>query len=357
MVTLGELVTHQPPGVKSPVPGTPCVQPSSHRPPGDSDVRQFDCSRLCEQARGNGLRLPLLVDRATRSKILAGTVQRPGGPAQSPQPGPGGGVVTPPAGSKGPTAQVGVPHARPVRNKPQCQAAAVLLPDPGSPGPLRGRLPAPLGQSRHVRVSPLPTGRESGGSGQRDPKSLDDPSRPSLAGEGMVRGTTPPPDPTTSGDTTVVSPAAPTPLPPVPWRRPRPEPSRLAAIKCLLRKSGFSRGAAFELSSYTRESTAHLYQSQWLSFCGWCRGRSIAPINATVPLIVDFLIHLRKDKGFSLSALKGYRSATGQTSPIHENSTCSSGASRSLVSLLAYAPRPGMWPWSLAASLRPLTSP
>ena len=52
MVTPGELVTHQPPGVKSPVPGTPCVQPSSHRPLSDSDVRQFDCSRLCEQARG-----------------------------------------------------------------------------------------------------------------------------------------------------------------------------------------------------------------------------------------------------------------------------------------------------------------
>ena len=306
MITPGELITHQPPGVESPVPDTPCVQPSSHQPPSDSDVRQLDCSCLCEQARGHGLRLPLLVDRATspmdgiqqsptRSEILAGTVQRPGGPAQSPQPGPGGGVVTPSAGSKGPTAIVGVHHARPVRNTPQCQAAAVLLPDPGSPGPLRGCLPAPLGQSRHVRVSPLPTGQESGGSGQRDPKSLDDPSRPSLAGEGMVRGTTPPPDPTTSGATTVGSPAAPTPLPPVPRRRPRPEPSRVAAIKRLLRKSGFSRGAALKLSSYTRESTARLYQSQWLSFCGWCRERSIAPINATVPLIVDFLIHLRKD--------------------------------------------------------------
>ena len=100
MVAPGELVTHQPPGVKSPVPGTLCVQPSSHRPPSDSDVRQFYCSRLCEQARGHDLRLPLLVDRATspidgiqqsptRSKILAGTVQRPGGPAQSPQSGPG----------------------------------------------------------------------------------------------------------------------------------------------------------------------------------------------------------------------------------------------------------------------------
>ena len=50
------------------------------------------------------------------------------------------------------------------------------------------------------------------------------------------------------------------------------------------------------------------YQSQWLSFCGWCRGRSITLIDATIPMIVDFLIHLREDKGFSLPALKGYRS-------------------------------------------------
>ena len=44
-------------------------------------------------------------------------------------------------------------------------------------------------------------------------------------------------------------------------------------------------------------------------FCGWCRGRGVAPVNATVPLIVDFLVHLRRDKGLSVSAVKGYRSA------------------------------------------------
>ena len=84
---------------------------------------------------------------------------------------------------------------------------------------------------------------------------------------------------------------------------------RVEALKRLLRKSGFSRGAALKMSSCVRESTARLYQLQWLSFCGWCRGRGVPPIDATIPLIVDFLIHLRRDKGFSLSALKGYRSA------------------------------------------------
>ena len=63
------------------------------------------------------------------------------------------------------------------------------------------------------------------------------------------------------------------------------------------------------MSSCNMESTARLYQSQWLSFCGWCRERGVAPVDATIPLIVDFLIHLRRDKGFSLLALKGYRVA------------------------------------------------
>ena len=37
------------------------------------------------------------------------------------------------------------------------------------------------------------------------------------------------------------------------------------------------------------------------------KGRS--PVNATVPVVVDFLIHLRQDKGLSVSAVKGYCSA------------------------------------------------
>ena len=51
------------------------------------------------------------------------------------------------------------------------------------------------------------------------------------------------------------------------------------------------------------------YQSRWQIFCGWCRGRGVAPVNATVPVVVDFLIHLCHDEGLSVSAVKGYSSA------------------------------------------------
>ena len=63
------------------------------------------------------------------------------------------------------------------------------------------------------------------------------------------------------------------------------------------------------LSGCLRASTLRLYQSKWRIFCGWCHGRGVAPVNATVPVIVDFLIHLHQDKGLSVSAGKGYSSA------------------------------------------------
>ena len=44
---------------------------------------------------------------------------------------------------------------------------------------------------------------------------------------------------------------------------------------------------------------------KWILFYGCCCGRGVAPVSA----IVDFLVHLRHDKGLSVSAVKGYRAA------------------------------------------------
>ena len=94
-----------------------------------------------------------------------------------------------------------------------------------------------------------------------------------------------------------------------PPRRPRVETSRVATVKQLLRKSGFSRGAASNMSRCVRESTMNVYQSKWLAFCNWCRGRGVAPVSASVPLIVDFFRHLVRDKGLSVPAVRGYRAS------------------------------------------------
>ena len=61
------------------------------------------------------------------------------------------------------------------------------------------------------------------------------------------------------------------------------------------------------MSGCVRTSISWLYQTKWMLFCGWCRGRGVAPVNVTVPMIVDFLVHLRRDRGLSISAVKGYR--------------------------------------------------
>ena len=81
---------------------------------------------------------------------------------------------------------------------------------------------------------------------------------------------------------------------------------------------------AWRLSSDTTESRA--FQEELLESCQGSSenppldctsqdgrssvvGRGVAPVNATVPVVVDFLIHLCQDKGSSVSAVKGYCSA------------------------------------------------
>ena len=168
-----------------------------------------------------------------------------------------------------------------------------------------------LGQPGPVRVSTLSSGLKGDGFSQRDwvTQSLHDSGRPPLAGEGLVRRPSTSTNPTTFRSALVGPVVAATPLQQVPPRRPRVEPSRMVTLQRFLRKLVFLRGSAIEMSGCVRTSTSRLYQAKWMLFCGWCRGRGVAPVNATVPLIVDFLVHLRRDKGLSVSAVKGYRSA------------------------------------------------
>ena len=133
--------------------------------------------------------------------------------------------------------------------------------------------------------------------------------RASLAREGVVRRLAAPTNPTTSSPALVGQSASAAPLRPLPPRRPRIEPSLVATLKRHFRKSGFSGRAARVLSGVLRESSSRSYQSRWRIFCGWCHGSGVAPVNATVPVVVDFLIHLHHDKGLSVSAVKGYCSA------------------------------------------------
>ena len=164
-------------------------------------------------------------------------------------------------------------------------------------------------------------------------------------------------DPTTSRPALVGQSASAASLQPLPRRRPRGEPSR-TTLKLHFKKSGFSGRAAGILSGCLRSSTLLLYQSRWQIFCGWCRGRGVAPVNATVPVVVDFLIHLRHDKGLSVSAVKGYSSALNSVLALKGRDLASSreitmlfrSFSRSVDSVELHPPA-----WDVALVLQSLT--
>ena len=292
------------------------------------DVAGHHVTAMCDNStvvayvnkRGHGFQVPVFVDqppsemdgefrRPSRCEVSSRRVQRPGRCSQPSRASCGDRVVSPPSGGEGTSSCVGQSVNRSVCDLPQREAAPVLLACPGSPGRLRGCVSPSLGRPGSVRVPSLCSGR----SGDRLRPAVvacrDDSGRSSLAREGVVHRPAASTDPTTPGSALLGQAASATPLQSVPSRRPRAEPSRVATLKRHYRKSGFSGRAARVLSGVLRESSSRLYQSRWKIFCGWCCGRGVAPVNATVPVVMDFLIHLRQDKGLSVSAVKGYCSA------------------------------------------------
>ena len=217
VVGAGEFSAHQSPGDEGLVPGLAVLPGDGHRSSCDCDVRQLDGGCLRQQAGRDGLPLPLLIDQAALQWTECFDVQletRSSRAVQcfgrSPQPSGSGyrvRVVSPPPGGEDTPSCLGISVAGLVRDLPQCEASPVLLPSPGSPGRLRGCVPTSVGQPGRLRISSLSLSREGRGSGQRDPKSLHDSGRSSLAGEGVVCGPPPSADPTTSG-ATPVGPAA-----------------------------------------------------------------------------------------------------------------------------------------------------
>ena len=320
VVCPGEVVAHQSSRNEGPLPGSSGFSRRCSRSPCDRDVRQLHGCGVRQQTGRHGVEASMFVDqspsemdgafrRPSRSEVSSRRVQRPGRCTQPSRASCGDRVVSPPSGGESTSSCVGQSINRPVRDLPQRDAAPVLLARPGPTGRLRGCVSSSLGRPGPLRVPSLCSGRSGDRSRPTVIASRDDSGRTSLAREGVVRRFAASTDPTTPGSTLLGQAASAAPLQPVPSRRPRAESSRVATLKRHYRMSGFSGRAARVLSGVLRESSSRLYQSRWKIFCGWCRGRSIAPVNASVPVVVDFLIHLRQDKGLSVSAVKGYCSA------------------------------------------------
>ena len=112
------------------------------------------------------------------------------------------------------------------------------------------------------------------------------------------------------------------------------------------------------MSGCVRTSTSRLYQGQWMLFYGWCRGRGAAPVNATIPLIIDFLVHLRHYKGLSVSVVKGYGSALHSVFALKGMDLAASREISMLIRSFSKSPRPEeLRPpvWDVALILQSLT--
>ena len=320
MVRPGEVVAHQSSRNEGPLSGSSGVSRRGQRSPCDRDVRQLHGCGVRQQTGGHGFPGPMFVDqppskmdgefrRQSRREVSTRRVKRSGRCSQPSRASCGDRVVSPPSGGESTSSCVGQSVNRPVCNLPQREAAPVLLACPGSAGHLRGCVSPSLGRPGSVRVPSLCSGRSGDRPRPAVIASRDDAGRASLAREGVVRRLAASSDSTTPGSALLGQAASATPLQSVPSRRPRAEASRVETLKRHYRKSGFLGRAARVLSAVLRESSSRLYQSRWKIFCGWCRGRGVAPVNTTVPVVLDFLIHLRQDKGLSVSAVKGYCSA------------------------------------------------
>ena len=320
VVQPGEVDAHQSSRIKGPLSGSSDISRRCQRSSRDSDVRELDGRGVRQQTRGHGFPGSVFVDqppsemdgefrRPSRCEVSTRAEQCPG---RCPQPSLASSrdrVVFPPSGGEIATLCVGQSVDRSFCDMPQRETAPVLLASPGSPGRLRGCVSPSLGQPGSLRVPSLSSDRSGGRPCPRVVACRDDSGRTPLAREAVVCRPSSSTDPTTSHPALVGHSAVAAPLQPLPPRRPRVEPSRVATLKHHFRKSGFSGRAARVLSGCLRESSSRLYQSRWQIFCGWCHGRGVAPVNATVPVVMDFLIHLRQDKGLSVSAVKGYSSA------------------------------------------------
>ena len=85
--------------------------------------------------------------------------------------------------------------------------------------------------------------------------------------------------------------------------------SRLASEHRALAARGFSEEAANRIAAPKAKFTLAIYEGKWKVFASWCQERGLDPLQASSPVIADFLLHLFKDLKRRPSTIAGYRTA------------------------------------------------
>ena len=74
-------------------------------------------------------------------------------------------------------------------------------------------------------------------------------------------------------------------------------------------EQGFSDEVAARIETPQRVSTRAIYKSKWTIFVRWCESNKVDVRSPSITQIVDFLLHLFKERNFQPSTIEGYRTA------------------------------------------------
>lgn len=283
------------------------------------NVRQHNSSVSPESSGGNTLADTMRQDGSSVSvvgttehqsdvQICSRPYERDGGHAQPKTTDTKERMVHPSGHSIPSVENMGQTHDRPVCHVTQQQTADLLLAGPRRRR-RRGRRPATgLVKTPTVRISSPRPNTSSSEQGSEGP-SGSNPDCSLLAKSGVVPGPTSTTSRGSEGITLLGSSTKTTASQGVPSTTTSNGPTRLETVVQSLEDKGFSKESANLIAGGNRATTSRLYQAKWQSFLDWCSGKKINPLTASVYSIADFLTFLFMEKQFSVSTIKGYRSA------------------------------------------------
>ncbi|XP_068233502.1 uncharacterized protein [Palaemon carinicauda] len=175
-----------------------------------------------------------------------------------------------------------------------------------------GRLSTQVGRSRRLRFSSLRPDKTSPQQNEDGNQPKNDFGSALVAGERVVHRPKKPRQSPSVASSRQTGPLEAATLSEVSRKPSIPSSSRLEIIQYLLKRQGYSSKTAKRMSLYLRKSSTIVYQSKLTMFIKWCNSKKIEPLEASVPVIADFLVHLRDKMGMSVPAVKGVRAALGQ---------------------------------------------
>ncbi|XP_068209281.1 uncharacterized protein [Palaemon carinicauda] len=319
----GEVPTHQCPGDESSPGSMQTLRGRLEREFCGPDVRQ--CNRGSIRKGGGGTEIKRAVRTGPSdpemggeggnqpdSKVHSGEEECPSRRPQQVGTSSSDGVVPAPASGKLHHSDVGVPGNGSVCNKVERTTPRILFSCPRPEGSNGRRPSTQMGRPRRVRFSPLLPNKTSPQQGEGSNQPKDDFGSALVAGERVVRRPKESRHSPALASSRQTRPIETTTFSEVSRKPTSPSSSRLEVVQHLLKRQGYSSKTARRMSLYLRKSSTAVYQSKWTLFVKWCKDKKIKPLEASVPIIADFMVHLRDKLAMSVPAIKGVRAALGQ---------------------------------------------